>query len=72
MRAAAVRCGYEFKSRARQIPRAYLGRFDLILTMDENNRSNVLALAESAEQRARVRRFLGFCRKPQALEVPDP
>ncbi|HTJ79484.1 MAG TPA: low molecular weight protein-tyrosine-phosphatase [Rariglobus sp.] len=72
MRAAAARRGYELKSRARQVASTDLDHFDLILTMDENNRRNVLALAESDDQRTRVRRFVDFCSQHQALEVPDP
>ena len=72
MRAAAARRGYELKSRARQIIRADLDRYDLILTMDGDNLRNVLALAATDEQRARVRPFVGFCSKHKDTSVPDP
>lgn len=72
MRAAAGRRGYELAGRARQITREDLDRFDLVLTMDEDNRRNVLALAGSDAQRARVRRFAEFCRRHRVDAVPDP
>ena len=72
MRVAAAKRGYELTSHARQIARADLDRFDLILTMDEDNRRNVLALATTDAQRAKVRRFVDFCREHTDDAVPDP
>ncbi len=72
MRAAASKRGYDLTSRARQVTAVDLDHFDLILTMDENNRHGVLALAKTAEQRARVQRFCDFCMSYQKTEVPDP
>jgi protein-tyrosine phosphatase len=72
MRAAASRRGYELISRARKFTAADFGVFDLILTMDEDNRRNVLALAKTDEQRARVRAFCDFCEKHDDESVPDP
>ncbi len=73
MREAAARRGYDLRSRARRIEREDFSRFDLILTMDEDNRRHVLALAADEAGRARVRRFVDFCRKHvDADAVPDP
>jgi len=73
MRAAAARRGYELISRARRIERADFSRFDLILTMDEDNRRGVLALAGDETERARVRRLVDYCRRhPGVAAVPDP
>lgn len=72
MRAAASRRGYDLDSRARQVTAADLDRFDLILTMDEDNRRDVLALARDDRQRARVRAFCEFCQTHAETEVPDP
>ena len=72
MRAAAANRGYKLASHARQITRADLDRFDLILTMDEDNRRNVLVLATTDAQRAKVRRFVDFCREHTDDAVPDP
>lgn len=72
MLAAASRRGYDLAGRARQVTTADLDRFDLILTMDEANRRDVLALARDDRQRARVRAFCEFCQAHAETEVPDP
>ena len=70
MRAAALRRGYELKSRARQITRADFDHHDLILTMDAENLRTVLALASTDEQRARVIKFVDFCEKHDDSSMP--
>jgi protein-tyrosine phosphatase len=72
MRAAATRRGYELVSRARKFTAADFAAFDLIVTMDEDNRRNVLALASTPEQRARVRPLCDFCERYDDAVVPDP
>ena len=69
MRAAAAKRGYD---RARQVTAADLDDFDLVLTMDQDNRSGVLALATNDTQRDRVRSFCSFCENHSETEVPDP
>lgn len=72
MRQAAQQRGYRLTSRARQIHVGDLDEFDLILTMDDDNYHNVLALAANDQQRARVKSFCDFCANHQADSVPDP
>jgi protein-tyrosine phosphatase len=72
MRASAARRGYELRSRARQVTPEDLVRYDLVITMDEENRRGVLALATSEAERGKVRRFTEFCREHDDREVPDP
>ncbi len=72
MRAAAAQRGYDLTSRARKVVVEDLDQFDLILTMDEDNRRNVLNLASTEVQRARVRPFCSFCEDHDETEVPDP
>lgn len=72
MRAAAAARGYALTSRARQVVAADLDAFDLILTMDDDNRRGVLALARTDAQRARVRPFCAYCTGHDETEVPDP
>ncbi len=72
MRAAAARRGYDLTSRARQVVSADLEAFDLILTMDEENRRGVLAHTTTDSQRQRVRPFCSFCTEHTEAEVPDP
>ncbi|ATC66179.1 protein tyrosine phosphatase [Nibricoccus aquaticus] len=72
MRAAALKRGYALTSRARKFTAEDFAAYDLILTMDEENRRNVLALAKTEEDRARVRAFCEFCERHDDEEVPDP
>ncbi len=60
------------KQRARQFKYADFERFDLIVVMDTSNRSNVLAQARSAADRAKVRLILDYIAPNEDLNVPDP
>ncbi|MDB4508283.1 low molecular weight phosphotyrosine protein phosphatase [Akkermansiaceae bacterium] len=64
--------GYEVTGFSRQISLRDFKDFDLILTMDEVNYTNVIALTKNDEQRARVKRFTDFCTEHEEKEVPDP
>lgn len=70
MRAAASGRGYELASRARRIKRLDFDRFDLIVTMDEDNYRDVEALNPGSK--ARVVRMIDYCEEHQVAEVPDP
>ena len=72
LRTAAAH-GLDYSGRARRVTQADLDRFDLILAMDRHNRRDLLALAKTPEQRAKVRLLREF--DPQThgeLDVPDP
>ncbi len=71
MHAAAERRGYVLESIARQIRREDFDRFDLIITMDEDNFRNVTRLAADGD-RARIARMRDFCQRLGGGEVPDP
>jgi len=71
MHAAAARRGYVLESIARQIHRSDFERFDLIVTMDEDNYRNVTRLARDG-QRARIARMRDYCELHGDGEVPDP
>lgn len=70
MRAAASGRGYELASRARRIELLDFDRFDLIVTMDEDNYREVEALNPGSK--ARVVRMIDYCEEHQVSEVPDP
>ncbi len=72
MRAAAERRGILLTSRARQLERGDLDRFDHILTMDEDNLAAVRALAGDGNHRATVTPLTTYCRRHSASHVPDP
>ena len=58
--------------RARQFVVQDYDRFDRIFVMDESNKRNVLSLARSAEDEAKVEMILNLSHPNQDLEVPDP
>jgi len=67
--------GYDAsRHRARTFTAEWFDQQDLILTMDASNHADVLALARSDEDRAKVRMYRSF--DPEAdtpdAEVPDP
>ena len=74
MRAAASRRCIQLPSRARQLERADLNRFDHILTMDASNLSQVQALAQEAggSSVARIEPLLSYRSRFDLSEVPDP
>ena len=69
----ARRRGYELNSLARRFdPMEDFKNFDLILTMDASNYSNVLRLAPSEELKTKVQPFTKWCKIHEVSEVPDP
>lgn len=58
--------------RARQFIVQDYDRFDRIFVMDESNRRNVLSLARTSEDEAKVEMILNLSHPNQDLEVPDP
>lgn len=74
MIAHAAKRGYDLTQlEARQIvaPRD-LAEFDYILTMDESNLRNVLALDVTKAYASKIRPLVSFCRVHDVKEVPDP
>lgn len=72
MRSAASARGYELTSLARQVRRADLDDFDMILTMDDDNLANTRALADTPEQQRKVEPFVQYCTEHDDPSVPDP
>lgn len=70
--AAGARAGLQVTGRARRINRADFGRFDVIVVMDRANLRDVISLAPTIEDRARVRLFRTFDPDTDSEEVPDP
>lgn len=69
---AAARRGYTLGSRARQMTAEDLVQFDLILTMDEDNREYVLAMDGESQWGHKIKPFCDFVDAYDAAEVPDP
>lgn len=67
--------GYEFVSVADQITADHIDEADLVLAMDDSNLSNILALTENDDQRAKVVRLGAFASNVDEAgiaDVPDP
>lgn len=68
----AAKRGYDLSNlRARVVNPADFKKFDYILAMDNENYADLLAQCD-AEYQVKVKRFLKFATKTDALEVPDP
>jgi len=68
--AAAAERGVELTGEARQVARGDFEGFDLLIAMDRQNRDDLLALAESEEDREKVRLLRSY--SDGDLDVPDP
>lgn len=73
MRSHAAKRGYDLTSRARQFDaKVDFEKFDLILTMDEQNYRDILIQDPEARYSNKVHRMTDYCQKIQISEVPDP
>jgi protein-tyrosine phosphatase len=70
--AAGARAGLAIQGRARRVIPIDFDRFDVIVVMDRANLRDVVALAPSLEDRAKVRLFRTFDPETKDDEVPDP
>ncbi len=70
MRSVAKRRGYRLDSTARRIELADFGRFDLIVTMDDDNFHAVSAINPGSG--AELVRMCDYCEAFDVAEVPDP
>ena len=72
---AEARChGIDLTSRARQVHAGDFAYFDLLVAMDRANRNDLLDLAPTVADRAKVRLLREFepAADPNHLDVPDP
>ncbi len=58
--------------RARKLRPDDLKNFDLILAMDESNRSDILRVAGNEAQRGKVEMIMNFLNPQSDQDVPDP
>ena len=70
--AAGARAGLEVTGRARTFIAADYDRFDIIVVMDHANQRDVLSVARSPQDRAKVRLFRTFDPDTEEETVPDP
>ena len=71
MREAAARRGYDLTSQARGVTRDDLEQFDLVIAMDRDNRSDLLAIAPSGTE-SKIRLLSDFLPGASERDVPDP
>ena len=71
MREHAKRRGYELTSIARGLVRKDFDEFDYILTMDNSNFNNVVALAADNQKR-KIKKLTDFCSNHPHDQIPDP
>jgi len=74
MKDAAKKRGIVIESIARQITLDDLHKFDLILTMDNENLSTVIALAKELDSTltSKIKPILSYSSNAQLMDVPDP
>ncbi len=72
MAAAARQRGIILRGSARQFTRADFEAFDLILTMDRDNFSDICYLDPEGKYKDKVRLMCDFCTRHSLKEVPDP
>ncbi|MDR2130461.1 MAG: low molecular weight phosphotyrosine protein phosphatase [Odoribacteraceae bacterium] len=74
MRHHAATRGYTVDSRVRRFdPATDFAAFDLIIGMDEQNIRDLRDMASTDEERAKIHRAIGYCRRFTGdTEVPDP
>ena len=72
MAGSLERHGYQVEGCARQILPTDLEHFDLIVTMDESNLSDVRSLDPSGELHEKIHELVGFCTDHDDFRVPDP
>lgn len=64
--------GFAVEGSARQIGASDLLDFDLIVTMDETNHTEVRRLDKTGTLHSKIQPFVSFCRHHDDLRVPDP
>lgn len=72
MRAHASRRGYQLTHRSRPFSSTDFDRFDWILAMDDANFDDLVYLAGTPEETAKIHRMVEFSRKFQPTHIPDP
>lgn len=72
MRKTAAAHGLNYTGAARQVTTEDLDDFDLVVAMDSSNFKNLVDLAESEAQRAKVRLLREFDSDADGMDVPDP
>jgi protein-tyrosine phosphatase len=71
-RAEALRRGVELTSLARRFTQRDFAAFDYVVAMDGKNERDILRLAQTDQERAKVARLRSYDRTAKHGDVPDP
>ena len=69
---AAEKRNIQLPSRARQVQKEDLDKFDLVIVMDDSNLKNVTAMASNDDQLKKIKKFTEFSSLGNYEIVPDP
>lgn len=72
MRVHGSKRGYNFRSHSRKFRSSDFDKFNVIITMDDNNYRKVLSLSQSIDDDKKVYRMTDFLTRHDADHVPDP
>lgn len=72
MRSHASTRGYTLNSRARQLVKEDLEKFDYIIAMDDSNIAHIHALDQNNKFKSKIFKMTDFATKIEANFVPDP
>lgn len=72
MRAHAEKHGYFITHHSRPIESEDFETFDMIIGMDEENIRDLLSIAKTEEQRAKIHRIVEYCSNFGRTSIPDP
>lgn len=73
MKKFAANRGYDLDHSARKFnPDSDFDKFDLILTMDNENFKDISALDKSKKYSNKIKKVTGYCTNSNIQEVPDP
>lgn len=72
MRNYGAKRGYKFDSLSRKFMVNDFDKFDLIITMDDNNFNNITRLSPDLESKEKIHRMVEFSQKYSRDHIPDP
>lgn len=72
MKFFASKRGYNLEHRSRPFTRSDFDKFDLIISMDEQNYDSLRSKADTIEEVEKIHRMTEYNRKFQPTHIPDP
>ena len=72
MRLHAEKRGYNLTHYSRRVKRADFDQFDYIIAIDNQNADDLEFMAQTPDQKAKIRKMTDFCQRFNDYEIPDP